>query len=291
LKKSVIRFFLLLLAAVFISSCSIEGKPKLRLSINPWPGYMPIVYAYEKGWLSKLEVRPLWTVSLDESVKLYDAKLIDGFFGTQFEYISTNEKDLSPIYFTNLSNGSDVVMSNIDIAGLQKADRISVYLEPQSVNMALFDLFCQKYGISGSKLDKVYKNQQDMLDIKISNKSTIAVTYEPYATLLEKMGLKRVASTANLDLKVVDALFVSNALIKEYKDELSSMKAANDKAIAALKHNPKEFYETVKKYLQGRSYEEFLKSLDGIIWVDSSNIDSALKSMKQKQISTSELVK
>jgi len=276
---------------VFVSSCSVEGKPKLRLSINPWPGYMPIIYAHEKGWLNQIEIRPLWTVSLDESVKLYDAKLIDGFFGTQFEYLATSEKDLSPIFFTNISNGSDVVMSNISIRGLVRADSITVYLEPQSVNIALFDMFCKKYAISDSKLKKIYKNQQDISSVDIGNNPTIAVTYEPYASTLEKKGLQRVASTANLNLKVVDALFVANEHIRAYKKELATMKIANDRAVSALKKDPREFYETVKKYLQGQSYEEFLKSLDGLVWADALNTPSAIEDLKSKNISTSELLK
>ncbi len=288
-----LKKFLLLCSAMFlITSCSIEGKPKLRISISPWPGYMPMIYAYEKGWLKDVEFRPLWTVSLDESVKLYDARLVDGFFATQFEYLATNEKDLKPIFFTNLSNGSDVIMSNVDIGELKNKNSITAYLEPQSVNMALLDSFCDKYGIDKNKIDKQYKNQQTISDINSSGaKAVVIATYEPYASKLEKSGFKRIASTKDLNLRVVDALFVSNEQIKEYKDELSTLKNANDKAVGALKSNPREFYETVKKYLQGQSYEDFVKSLDGIVWIDPANMDFAIRDMELKKISTDEIVK
>lgn len=283
------KFFFLtffIFVSLVVSSCS-KKEETLKISATTWVGYSPLFYAKEKGWLKPLDIKLLHVSSLSENLYLYDAGNSDAFVGTQYEYDILLQKysSLVPLMLFDRSNGGDVVMSNGSIEALQQSKGIiDAYLEMDSVNNTLLKDFLEKYELKDKNINYINRDQAQIsvLDANKSEKPTIIITYIPYNTQLEKQGFHTVASTKdNLNLLVVDALFSTQEVFHDHKEQFRELKKVVDNSIVALEKNPQEFYETIKPYMLDISYEEFLHSLDDIVWINKDVSDSLKKRMKE----------
>lgn len=270
MKKLIIFIAMMLL----FNACSNEYEERLKISATTWIGYTPLFYAQERGWLEPLNIKLINVSSLAENMYLYQAGNSDAYVGTQYEYeiLNSDMNTLSPIMMFDRSNGGDLVMSNVSIEELQNTqDAIDVYLELDSINNTLLKDFLKIFQLQEKKIIYHNKDQAQIKLLKASkDKATIIVTYIPYNIQLEKQGFKELASTKdNLSLLVVDAMFTKNEVLIKHKKQFVALKELVNKALEDLHKNPKSFYETIKPYMADMSYEEFLESLNDIIWINS----------------------
>lgn len=291
--KKIVSFLFII---VLFTSCSSQKYEKLEVSATTWIGYTPLYYAKEKGWLKSLNIKLLHVVSLSENMYLYDAGNSDAYVGTQYEYNLLVKKDpsLTPVMLFDRSNGGDVVMSNASIQELKDMDKpIDAYLEMDSINSILLKDFLKKYDMQKKKINYINRDQASIstLDSKNITKRTIVVTYIPYDIELKKHGFKTVASTKdNLNLLVVDGLFTKEKVFENHNKQFRELKILVDKAVKALQDDPREFYDTVKPYMLEVSFEEFIHSLDGIVWINK-NISPELKErMRESHYPTAGLI-
>ena len=275
-KKIILLFTLLLL----FTSCSSDYDKRLKISATTWVGYIPLFYAKEKGWLKPLNIKLLHVSSLAENMYLYEAGNSDAYTGTQYEYsmLSKNMKSLKPIMMLDRSNGGDLVMGNLSVEDLQNTtSQIDAYLELDSVNNTVLKDFLSKYKLEDKNINYINRDQVVIKQMQADSKPTLIVTYVPYNFALEKQGFMELASTKDsLDLLVVDALFTRTETYDAHQKQFSELKKLVDKSIESLKKDPKEFYATVKPYILDMSYDEFVNSLDDIVWINR-DISPALK--------------
>lgn len=290
-----IKNIIALLLTLFLNSCSLENEKKLKISTTTWIGYTPLYYAKEKGWLEPLNIKLLNVVSLSENMYLYKAGNSDAYVGTQYEYNILVKKidSLIPIMLFDKSNGGDVILGNISIEDIKNTtQRIDVYLEMDSINSILFEEFIKFHHIEDKNFNYINKDQAYISRLKNLENSSIIVTYTPYNVFLEKNGFKELSSTKNnLDLLVVDGMFTTKQTFNENKKAFIELKKSINNALTNLEKDPKEFYETVKAYLPDTTYEDFLKSLDDIVWINKNTPEKIVEKLNNNNFPTRELIK
>jgi len=279
---------LITLLLIFLSACSSQQHDHtLRISTTTWIGYTPLFYAKEKGWLDEIDIKLINVVSLSENMYLYKAGNSQAYCGTQYEHsiLKTQIPSLVPIMLFDRSNGGDIIMSNHTINEMQNStEKINTYLEMDSINFTLLEDFIHRYKIDENRINYINRDQTEIatLENKDTDKLILIITYIPFNIKLEKNGFKEILSTKNgLELFVVDALFTTKEELNLHKDQFNKLNKLNNKAISALHKNQKEFYETVKPYINELNFQEFQKSLDGIIWINNK-MDEALKERMYK---------
>ncbi|MDD2790209.1 MAG: hypothetical protein PHU40_06015 [Sulfurimonas sp.] len=281
------KMLLIFLSMILLTSCSSEYEKKLTISVTTWVGYTPLFYAKEKAWLELLNIKLLNVVSLSENMYLYKSGNSDAYVGTQYEYSLLSQKDASlvPVMMFDRSNGGDVVMSNLSLAQLKDTNAtIDVYLEMDSINSLLLSDFVQLHKLSAKHLNYMNEDQSYISTLQKEDlkNPTLIITYSPYNSHLMKNGFQEVASTKEgVNLLVVDAMFTSIKCLNEQKKQFVELKKVVDRAVVQLQKNPREFYETIKRYLPETSYEEFLASLDEIIWINENISADLLERLKQ----------
>jgi NitT/TauT family transport system substrate-binding protein len=218
------------------------------------------------GWLKKINIRLIRTVSLGESLDLYKNSLIEGLAATNYEYEKIKNK-VSPVVLLDKSYGGDKIMSNFPLQKLLNASKIDVYLEIDSVNSVLLESFIKKYHISKKKL--IYHNYDQQEIIRNSynlSKPVLIVTYAPYDSTLKKMGFKEIVSTkTDSDLLIIDAVFIDKNFID---DRFRKFKKYIDIAINEIKKHPKKVYQKIKNYYTNYSYDDFKADLKNIQWIN-----------------------
>ncbi len=289
------KSFLFLIVILLFTSCSLQNEKKLKISVTTWIGYTPLFYAKEKGWLELLNIKLLNVVSLSENMYLYKSGNSDAYVGTQYEYntLVKNIESLIPILLFDKSNGGDVIMSNLNIQELQNSKTpIDAYLEMDSINSILFEDFINKYNLKNKNINYINKDQAFISELKNVQNPTIIITYSPYNTILEKVGFKELISTKNnLDLLVIDGMFTTKETYLENKETFIELKKSIDKSISNLEKDPKEFYETIKDYLPNTNYEEFIKSLDDIIWINKDISEKIIEKLSNNNFPTRDIIK
>lgn len=278
----------LLFAMIGLASCSAQPEPPIKLITNAWIGYSPLFYAKEKGWLKPLNIELSTVVSLNESMMTYKTGHFKGMTGTQYEFAKLQEQsaDLVPIIMFNRSNGGDMVMSNISITSLKETtESVDVYLEINSINSVVFKDFIKAHKLENKKFNFINKDPlKTIAQIKQTaiTQPLIIVTYNPYNFQLLEHGFSVIASTKNnVEILVVDALYVKKSCITEHKTDFIKLKQVINQSIQDLKANPHAYYEKVKPYLENGSYEEFLASLNQIEWLNSELSATVIKKLNQ----------
>lgn len=271
---------------LLFSGCQSKGEMKeIRISTNPWIGFTPFMYAQEKGWLKDSRFKFIWVVGLGENADLYNKGLSDGFTATQYEYFNfKNRENLKPYFLIDRSNGADVVLSNKTLDELKNMnEKIDCYFELGSVNSDIFRAFIAENGLNESKFILRNIDQAGLSQISSKNGASILISYEPYATTIKKNGFKKISSTKELkSISVIDAIFIDEKAVAGNEKELQRLHDMFNKAVVSLKKDPKEFYETIKGYLENQTYEQFAATLEDIEWLDQTN-SSKNKEYLQKQ--------
>ncbi len=276
---------------LFLMLSRLEYKNKIVITTNPWVGFSPFAYAKEKGWLDSTGINIVWLSGLSENTQLYDRGFTQGFLTTQLELLNLNTKEgLVPILLIDRSNGADVIVSNRTLDELKNLnERVDVYLEHNSINLALFKAFLKEYDLEHTNFNTIESSQVDIAELKNPTKAILAISYSPYVENLYKKGLKKVASTKEIgSLHAIDALFVKESVYLQNKEKFKRLQEIYNLALEKLRSDPKEFYETTKLYLEGQSFEEFVASLELIKFLDN-NSTKEIEHLKSYDINTHRL--
>ena len=288
---------LLTLLLIFLSACSSTPRDHtLKISTTTWVGYTPLFYAKEKGWLDEIDIQLIHVVSLSENMYLYKAGKSEAYCGTQYEHSALKAQipSLVPIILFDRSNGGDIIMSNHSINELQNSSKkIDTYLEMDSINFTLLEDFVQHYKIDENRINYINRDQTEIATLKNNNseKLILIITYIPFNSKLEKNGFKEILSTKNkLDLLVVDALYTTKEVLNHHSSQFNTLNTLINKAIKALHKDPKEFFETIKPYMNELSYQEFEASLNDIVWINNTLSKELKERMRQASFPTKDLL-
>lgn len=264
----------------------------IDIALSNWTGYLPLAYAYEKGKLKDLGINIIPTSSLSASLNLIGRDAVDGFCATQREYklIKSIHVDITPIILLDKSYGGDKILSNMtkdELYSLKKGE-IDAHMEFDSANYLLFEYF--KNFRDWEKVNFTIKNntQSFISQMPISNPSII-VTYEPYATTLLRRGFHLIESTKNDKILIMDAVFVKKKSFEKNKEIYKKLKIAVDESIEELKTHPKAFYDVIKIYTDGQSFDDFNATLQDVKWMNK-NKDSVLEQLKKENIETGDFL-
>ena len=273
---------------VLLSACSKTPQEPLKISITTWLGYTPLLYSKEKGWLENLNIELVKAISLSESMYVYQSGITNIFCGTQYEYsiLKKTYPDITPLILFDRSNGGDLIMSNVSISALQHSDeKINAYLEMDSVNLVLLEDFITKYHIDEKRIQYNNRDQVEISTLKAPpDQFVIVVTYIPFNKTLEKNGFKEILSTKSLSaLLVVDALYATKEIFLANEATFKQLKTLVNDSLKVLEQNPQEYYQTIKPYLNGMTYQDFTDALGDIIWLNQE-LDASLK-LRMRQAS------
>lgn len=271
---------LVVLLILFVSAAGFLGyryahklnQPEIRISSNPWVGYTPFIYAQEQGWLKDTPFRFMWLVGLSENRRLFERGFTQGFTATQYELLHLKEpQQLETAFLIDRSDGADAVLSNRSLAALQaESGPITVYLERGSLQRDMFHAFVKESGLTGHTFEFVNSAQNTMLLVRPSVGPVILISYSPYLTQLQEHGFETIASTHTLkSFAVVDGLFVDRNVFLDNKSYFAELKGVFDRALAVFRSDPHAYYESVRGYLEGETFEQFMNSTHNVVWLNA----------------------
>lgn len=256
-------------AVVYYANRPAESA-KIHISTNPWVGFTPFIYAQEKGWLEKTPFRFLWLVDLTDNARLYERGFTQGFTATQYELLHfKNKNTIKPVFLIDQSYGADAIVSNRTLEELRTTkESVDVYLEQGSLNDDFFEAFITEKGLGNVAFHKIDASQKSIATLEKVAKPVVIISYQPYLSGLLKKGFHPLVSTRTMEtFFVIDALFVNEETIRGREEEFINLKELFALGIERFQNDPHEYYETIKGYLEGQSYEEFMATTTQIKWL------------------------
>jgi NitT/TauT family transport system substrate-binding protein len=276
---------LMLAGSGFFYYYSHSDERLIRISTNPWVGFTPFIYAQEKGWLEKTPFRFMWLVDLTDNARLYERGFTQGFTATQYELLHFKKQGhIKPVFLIDRSAGADVILSNATIEELRIArEPVTVYLEMGSLGEDFFNAFVHENGLENIHFTLTNSSQATMSKIDTKGSPVILVSYSPYTTELTKKGFDTIGSTKTMrSFFVIDALYMDERFIDGREKQYQELKTIFNLALERFYADPQEYYETIRGYLEGQSYEEFMASTTQIEWL-SENVNSTIPHHLQMQ--------
>ncbi len=286
LKKILCTVFSLLV----LSACSkAPENPKIRIAINPWPGYEFLYLAAEKGFYAEqgLNVEIVEMSSLADVQRIYIQGRVDGFGSTVIEAVQAagiTQQPLEVVLAPDFSFGGDVIIANKSIDSVAQLKGKRVGTEMGSLGMYVLHAALTKNGLSLDDVEVVNIEQLEAQGAMRDNKVDAIVTYPPYSIKIAKRaGNKKIFDTTEIPGKVIDALSIRVGVIEDRHAWQTKFHAVWAQALAFAKSNQREAYAIMARR-EGVSVEEFAEALTGLTIVPS---DKQLELLGSEQLKES----
>lgn len=296
-KARVLAFVLVLLLVSTSALYYYVNRPatssKIQISTNPWVGFTPFIYAQEKGWLDKTPFRFMWLVDLTDNARLHERGFTQGFTATQYELLHFKQRDtIKPVFLIDRSYGADAIVSNRSLEEIRYSkNSIAVYLERGSLNDDFFKAFVAENRLEKVPFHLVDSSQKSIATLQKIGNPVVILSYQPYLSGLLKKGFAPLASTQSMEnFFVIDALFVDESVVEGNEKEFAHLKELFALAVNRLHDNPHEYYETIKGYLEGQSYEEFMATTTQIEWLYDKKTEKISNYLETQQVKTDRLL-
>ena len=282
-KKVLILCFILVLTA-----CTEAAKPqKVRIAINPWPGYEFLYLASELGFYEQegINVEIVELSALADVQRVYIQGRVDGFGSTVIEAVQAagiTQKPLSIILVPDFSNGGDVIIGKEPINSVTDLKGRKVGTEVGSLGMYVLYAALAKYNMSLDDVTVVNVEQLDAKNAMDSNEVDAMVTYPPYSIALTKdANNKQVFDTSEIPEQVIDVVALRSGVVDNQAEWVEKFHRVWQKTLDYAANNQQQAYEIMAKR-EGVTVEEFTDALTGLKIIQSNKQTELLKSQKLK---------
>ncbi len=273
------------LVLLFLTACSQQESPPMRLATNIWPGYEPLYLAREKALFSDQHVQLIEFSSSSQSLRAFHNNLIDAAALTLDEallLLDSNE-DIRIVLVLDISNGADVIIAQQGITSLNelKGKRVGVEnnaLGAYVITRALDIAGLQKQDIHIVQLE-INRQEQAFRDKRVD----AVVTFEPVRSHLLKAGGIQIFDSSQIPGEIVDVLVVRRSYLEKYPEKIKALKKGWYQALAMLRHQPELSASIIGKRLK-LDIRETLAAYQGLILPDQQQ-NRQLLSIKEGMLS------
>jgi len=137
---------------VCLFGCSPSADDKIKISINPWPGYEFLYLAEQKGIFEQvgLNIELVQTSTLSDAQRAYINNYVDGFTSTLVEAIQVEPlggNSIKVVLLPDFSNGGDVILANKSIQSITDLKGKNIGCEVSSLGIYILQQALSKYGL------------------------------------------------------------------------------------------------------------------------------------------------
>jgi NitT/TauT family transport system substrate-binding protein len=270
------KSLLILLIIAFLISCSKnDTSPKVKLAINPWPGYEFLYLASEKGFFAQegLNVELIEAPSLADVQRMYEQGHANAIATTMIEAVTSAgelKKPTSLVLIPDYSNGGDVILANDNIGSIKALKGKKVGAEIGSLGMFILVKALHKSGLSLSDVEVINIEQLNALNALSLGEIEAIVTYPPYSIeILNKTDSRQIFSSAQIPKDVVDTISIDSKILQQDSKWLTKFHKVWQRALDFSKTNKLEAYQIMAQR-EGISVEEFEQALTGLSIIPAS---------------------
>lgn len=236
------RSIILLAACLALAACSGPPELPLRVGLNPWLGYDPLVLARERGLTDPAELRIVELESSSESARQLRNGLLDAAGLTLPEAIelASSGVDIKVVAILSLSKGADAVVAKPGFANAAALKGARIGME----NSALADVMLQRLlEAGGLQRDAVSLFRLPLVEHEVAltrGRVDAVITFEPVLSSLVAAGYHVLLDSANMPGEVVDVLVIRGDALGARPAQVRALLRAFEDGRLALLAQPQE---------------------------------------------------
>ncbi|MDP2869603.1 ABC transporter substrate-binding protein [Methyloversatilis sp.] len=230
-----------------LSACSGPPELPLRVGLNPWLGYDPLVLARERGLIDPANLRVVELESSGESARQLRNGLLEAAGLTLAEAIelASSGMDIKVVAILSLSKGADAVVAQPGFANAAALKGARIGME----NSALADVMLQRLleagalqrdALSLSRLP-VFEHENALMRGRVD----AVITFEPVLSSLVSAGYRVLLDSADMPGEVVDVLVVRSEALSARPAQVRALLRAFEDGRLALLAQPQEAARTL----------------------------------------------
>jgi NitT/TauT family transport system substrate-binding protein len=250
--------------APWLGACG--SNSPLRVSIHPWIGYETLRLAKAFKWLPEL-VHLVDHANLSDSTSALQAGIVDAACLTLDEvlYVRGLGVGLTVVLVFDRSEGANMVLAKSDSLkpGDLRGKRIG--MERGALASIMLSRLLDFANLKRSDLIVIESPQERLLNAWQKNEIDLAITYEPTATALQRLGGKKVFDSSQAQDTIVDVLAFRTDRLHFSSTLMHGLVRGHFKGLAHLKtHSEDVSYRIATS--QNMRPEEVHKALSGVVF-------------------------
>ena len=203
-------------AAMVLGACHGEPTTRLRIGMNPWPGYAQLAVAVEAGLFAEhgIDAQIVEYASLHDLKRGFASGQIDVLPSTLVEVLELHGSGFAPevVWVLDCSRGGDVVVARGRAVDDLRGARIAY--EAGTLGGFLLQRLCERRGLDQAEITPVTMSQEQMVREFAAGRIDAAISYPPHATAMRtEAGAAVVFSTRDLPGEVIDTVCIDRRLL------------------------------------------------------------------------------
>lgn len=257
-----LRIAFFLSALLMLVACSRNAG--VTVAIHPWIGYEPLFLARDFGWLPE-RVKLLETANASASLKALETGAADAAALTLDEMLSARVAglNLTAVLVFDVSAGADVVMARPAIAATADLAGQRVALEHSAVGELMLTKVLETAGLTRDEVVLLDIPPHQQVEAWRDGQFDAAVTYEPAASQLQKLGAQRLFDSREIPDTIFDVLAVRRERLGRAHQAIEAVVAAHFRALEHLRVNRDDAVYRIAQH-QGISPAAVNQALAGV---------------------------
>lgn len=226
--------------ALLLSGCQPVPRSPLKLGMNPWVGYDPLVLARDRGLLDRARVKVIELSSGSETLRHLRNGLLDGAALTLDETLRLADDgvDIRIVNLLSSSAGADLVLARPDIARPEQLRGRAIAVEKTTVGALMLQRLLRAGGLQPHELRVFNMESSQHLSAIRNGRVDAVVTFEPLAGALRDEGLAPIFDSRQMPGDIVDVLVVHERALSQRRDQVEALVAGWRRGLQAMLREP-----------------------------------------------------
>jgi len=223
--KRLFQAVCLCLAATTLPACSTEPQPLLKVGLNQWVGYQPMLLARNLGFYNQKKIKLAELPSTTDTLHLLHTGELDAAALTLDETLLAIEEGtpLSVVMIFDISNGADVLITQPNIKHLQELKGKRIGVESTAVGGIMLYSVLKRAKLDEKDIHIVYLTADEHFSAYKNGKVDAVITFEPFRTRLLKQGGNELFTSRMIPNLIVDILAIRTDQIQKQHANIQAL--------------------------------------------------------------------
>ena len=267
---------------VMLTACSRElAAPPIRIGMNTWIGYDPLVLARDRHLLDADQIRVIELASTSETMRYFRKGLLDVAALTLDEALrlAADGIDLRVVAVIDESQGGDVVLVAPGITSLAQLKGTRIAVETRTTGALILHQLLKAAGLQANEVQVFNIEATEQLVALKSRQVTVAISHEPVAQHLRDAGFTPLFDSAQLPGQVIDVYAVRTDFLRAFPGQVDAFLVAWQRGVQEFQQHPAKSVKllapgvdiTPEHYLEAMNQVRLFDGAASLAWMEGES--------------------